>query len=71
MGGPSGVCDLVFFCHVPVRIDLREARPLFWKVFDGEDRRYRADWDAGAAVNAFIWIDVKLWRRRKLAFVFS
>ena len=60
MGGASGVCDLAFFGHIPVRIDLREARPLFWKVFDGEDCRYRAGWDAGTAVNAFIGIDVKL-----------
>ena len=57
--------------YVPVRIDLREARPLFWKVFDGEDCRYRADWDAGTAVNAFIGIDVELRCSRKLAFVFS
>lgn len=60
-----------FLCHVPVGIDLREALPLFWKVFDREDCRYRADWDAGTAVNAFIGIDVKLQRSRKLAFVFS
>jgi len=36
MGGASGICDLAFFCHVPVGIDLREALPLFWKVFDGK-----------------------------------
>src|SRR5690349_1726884 len=71
MRGASGICDLAFFCHVPVGIDLCEALPLFWKVFDGEDCRYRADWDAGTAVNAFIGIDVKLRCSRKLTFVFS
>jgi hypothetical protein len=71
MGGASGLCDLAFFCHVPVGIDLREALPLFWKVFDGEDCRYRADWDAGTAVNAFFGIDVKLTCSRKLSFVFT
>src|SRR6266436_7149598 len=70
-GGASGICDLAFFCHVPVGIDLREALPSFWKIFDGEDCRYRADWDAGTAVNAFIGIDVKLRCSRKLGFVFT
>src|SRR5690349_25027652 len=71
MRGASGICDLAFFCHVPVGIDLHEALPLFWKVFQGEDCRYRADRDAGTAVNAFIGIDVKLRCGRKLTFVFS
>src|SRR5882762_11106512 len=70
-GWRLGTLRFSFFCHVPVGIDLREALPLFWKVFDGEDCRYRADWDAGTAVNAFIGIDVKLRCSRKLAFVFS
>src|SRR5271170_3285792 len=43
-----------------VGVDGGVAGPLFRQVFEGEDGGYRADGDAGAAVDAFDGIDVEL-----------
>src|SRR5690242_17809120 len=46
-----------------------EARPLLRQIVEGEDRRYRANRHAGAAVDAFYGIDVEHLRVRVGRFI--
>jgi hypothetical protein len=48
----------------------REVRPLLRQIVGGEDGRYRADRNAGAAVNALDRIDEQLIDCAEIAFVF-
>src|SRR5271155_4535560 len=45
--------------------------PLLRQVFNWEDRRHRADWDAGSAVNALGGVDVKLGLCSKVSLIFA
>src|SRR5438132_142650 len=45
---------------IPLGVLLGVACPFLRQIFQSENRRYRASRDAGAAVNAFIRVDVEL-----------
>src|SRR5271170_4842215 len=53
------------------RVDLRKMLPLIRQVFNWEDRRHRANWDAGSAVNALGGMDVKLGLCSKVSLIFA
>jgi hypothetical protein len=57
--------------RIPVRINRRKVSPLFRQIFQSEDRRHRANRDAGAAVNTLHGANVKLRLRLKLRFIFT
>src|SRR5579864_1218630 len=65
--GRSGLALL----GVPVRVNRGKVSPLLRQIFQGKDRRHRADRDAGAAVNAFHGTDVQLRLVLEFGFIFS
>ena len=46
-------------------------RPFFRQIFEREDGGHRADWNAGAAIDAFSRMDVELRFRLKIRFVLA
>jgi hypothetical protein len=61
----------MLLCGVEACVDRSVAVPLFREIFEGEDRRDRADRDARAAINALRRIDVKLVDLFVLGLVFA
>jgi hypothetical protein len=57
--------------RVPVRIDRRKVSPLFREIFQSEDRRHRANRDAGSAVNTFHGANVELRLGLKFRFILT
>jgi hypothetical protein len=56
---------------MPLRLDRRKLLPSLRQVLDRIDRRRRARWNACAAVDAIVRIQVQLRGRQKLRFLVS
>jgi hypothetical protein len=56
---------------VILRVHPNEVLPLLRGLIEREDGFYRAGWNAGAAIDALIWMDIEHLHGRKLRFVLA